>query len=130
MPCGRTPPEAMPPGRNFAPPWRSIRVAWQLRMRLSSRPAPLLIQAGGANDWTPARHCEAPARQAPLGSVEIDVYPGAFHCFDRPDRRLRERADVGNPNRPEGRGATVGTHPGAREKAIARATGWLEKQDR
>lgn len=87
--------------------------------------APLLIQAGGADDWTPARYCEALARQAPAGRVEIDVYPGAHHSFDRIGQRVRERPDVRNPHRPGGRGATVGTHPEARERAIGRTTDWL-----
>lgn len=91
---------------------------------------PLLIQSGGADDWTPARHCEALAAGAPAGSVEIDVYPGAHHSFDRLGLPLRERPEVRNPNRPGGRGATVGTHPEAREKAIARITAWLEAGDR
>lgn len=90
--------------------------------------APLLIQAGGADDWTPARFCEALAGQAPAGRVEIDVYPGAHHSFDRVGQRVRERPDVRNPNRPGGLGATVGTHPEARAKAIARATDWLAGQ--
>jgi dienelactone hydrolase len=91
---------------------------------------PVLIQAGGADDWTPARHCEAVAAGAPEGAVEIDVYPGAHHSFDRLGLRVRERPDVRNPNRPAGRGATVGTHPEARERAIARTTAWLEARTR
>ena len=90
--------------------------------------APLLIQAGGADDWTPARFCKALAGQAPAGRVDIDVYPGAHHSFDRVGQRVRERPDVRNPNRPGGLGATVGTHPEARAKAIARATDWLVAQ--
>jgi len=92
--------------------------------------APLLIQAGGADDWTPARHCEALAAKSPPGTIEIDVYPGAHHGFDRAGSRLRERPGVRNPNRPGGLGATVGAHPGAREKAIARVTAWVERQVR
>lgn len=91
---------------------------------------PLLIQSGGDDDWTPARHCVALAAGAPAGQVEIDVYPGAHHGFDRLGLRQRERPEVRNPNRPGGRGATVGTHPEAREKAIARVTAWLEAGDR
>jgi dienelactone hydrolase len=86
---------------------------------------PVLIQAGGADDWTPARHCETLAAAAPAGTVEIDVYPGAHHSFDRVGGRVRERPEVRNPSRPGGRGATVGPHPEAREKAIARTTAWL-----
>lgn len=99
--------------------------------RRAYRPvAPLLIQAGEADDWTPARHCEALAAAAPAGTVEIDIYPGANHAFDRLGGRVRERPEVHNPNRPGGRGATVGPHPEAREKSIARATDWIERQGR
>lgn len=95
------------------------------------RPAvPVLIQAGGADDWTPAHHCEALAAAAPAGAVRIDVYPGAHHAFDRLGLPVRERPEVHNANRPDGRGATVGSHPEARERAIARATAWLEAQGR
>ncbi len=92
--------------------------------------APVLILAGGADDWTPARYCEALAGHAPPGAVEIDVYPGAHHGFDRVGGRIRERADVRNPNRPGGRGATVGPSPEAREKALARATAWFAEKGR
>ncbi|MBL0142172.1 MAG: dienelactone hydrolase family protein [Betaproteobacteria bacterium] len=99
--------------------------------RTEFRPtAPLLIQSGGADDWTPAHHCEALAGKAPQGLVEIDVYPGAFHSFDRLDQPIRERSEVRNPNRAAGRGATVGTNREARDKAIARTTGWLEERNR
>jgi dienelactone hydrolase len=92
--------------------------------------APLLIQSGGADDWTPARYCEELAGRSSSGMVEIDVYPGAFHSFDRVGQGVRERPEVRNLNRPGGRGATVGTNPEAREKSIARATAWLEAQGR
>jgi dienelactone hydrolase len=91
---------------------------------------PLLIQAGEADDWTPARYCESLAGRAGPGAVEIDVYPGAFHSFDRLDQPIRERPNVTNPNRPGGRGATVGTNPEARARTIARTTAWLEQQGR
>lgn len=92
--------------------------------------APLLIQAGGADDWTPARFCTALARQAEAGTVEIDVHPDAHHSFDRLGQGVRERPEVRNPNRPGGRGATVGPNPEARAKAIARATDWIEQHGR
>jgi dienelactone hydrolase len=91
---------------------------------------PVLIQAGAADDWTPSRFCETLASRAPAGMVEIDVYPDAHHAFDRIGGRVRERPDVRNPNRPQGRGATVGPNPEAREKAIARVTAWIGEKDR
>lgn len=99
--------------------------------RTDYRPtAPLLIQAGGDDDWTPARHCEVLAERAPAGAIEIDVYPGALHRFDRVGLGMRERPGVRNTNRPGGRGATVGTHPEAREKAIAKTTAWFDRRGR
>jgi dienelactone hydrolase len=94
--------------------------------------APLLIQAGGADDWTPARHCEALARRS-LGEgspIAIDVYPGAHHGFDSIDVGVRVRPDVRNSGTKSGWGATVGTNPEARAKAIARTTDWLEQANR
>lgn len=92
--------------------------------------APLLIQAGAADDWTPARYCTALSSQAEAGAIEIDVYPEAHHAFDRVGQVVRERPEVRNPNRPGGRGATVGPNPEARARAIARATGWIEQHSR
>ncbi len=90
--------------------------------------APVLIQAGAADDWTPAKECEALASGAGKrgATVEIDVYPDAHHAFDRIDGRIRHRPDVRNPNSPTGRGATVGPHPEARRKALERTTAYLE----
>lgn len=99
--------------------------------KTSYRPiAPLLIQAGAADDWTPARFCAALASQADAGAIEIDVYPDAHHSFDRVGQVVRERPEVRNPNRPGGRGATVGPNPEARAKAIARITDWIRRHGR
>jgi dienelactone hydrolase len=92
--------------------------------------APLLIQAGASDDWTPARFCTALAGQAAAGMVEIDVYPDAHHSFDRVGQAVRERPEVRNPNRASGRGATVGPNPEARAKAIARTTDWIRQHGR
>lgn len=86
---------------------------------------PVLIQAGGADDWTPAAACVALAAAA-RGAVEIDVYEGAHHAFDRVEGRVRHRADVRNRASPTGRGATVGPHPEAREKSLERTTAYLQ----
>ena len=46
--------------------------------------SPLLILSGGRDRWTPADLC---LRHAPAGSptdmFRIEVYPEAYHCFDR-----------------------------------------------
>jgi dienelactone hydrolase len=88
---------------------------------------PVLIQAGGADDWTPARHCVALAGQG-ASRVAIDVYPEAHHAFDRLGHRLpRFRSDVRNAASPTGRGATVGPHPAARAMALERVFRFLEE---
>ena len=47
--------------------------------------APVLILAGGGDDWTPARDCQAMIIAAPRTStVSLKVYPGASHEFDYP----------------------------------------------
>lgn len=86
--------------------------------------APTLIQAGGADDWTPASFCADLAKAKPQASasIEIDVYEGAHHAFDRLAAPIRFRKDV---NR--GKGATVGTHPEARAEAIAKTLSFLSK---
>lgn len=89
---------------------------------------PLLIQAGAADDWTPAKPCEelAEAARGRGADVQIDVYPGAHHAFDGVAGQVRMRADVSNSASPTGWGATVGPNPEAREKAWKRATDFLE----
>ena len=89
---------------------------------------PLLIQAGAADDWTPARHCEAVVAAASKkgGRVEIDVYEGAHHAFDGMGARVRHRGDVRNPSSPSGWGAHVGPDPVARDKSRIRATEFIE----
>jgi dienelactone hydrolase len=48
---------------------------------------PLLVLAGGADDWGhPAVRCEAYGRALHPGQVfEIHVYPGAYHAFENPE---------------------------------------------
>ncbi|MBK8738059.1 MAG: dienelactone hydrolase family protein [Betaproteobacteria bacterium] len=95
--------------------------------RESWRPtAPLLIQSGAADDWTPAQHCEWLAERARANGspVDIDVYPDAHHSFDRVRQPVRLLPNVG----PGRRGAHVGTHPEAREKSLRRTTEWVLAQ--
>jgi len=92
---------------------------------------PLLIQSGGADDWTPAKPCEElTARLVKSGAeAAIDIYPGAHHSFDRLNLKVRHRSEVRNPSSPTGWGATVGTDPEARERAIKRATAFIEAKN-
>ena len=84
--------------------------------------APTLILTGEADDWTPAEHCVALAGIAKKQGAPLDIvtYPGAHHAFDRLNLPQRYRPDVRNLSKPDRRGATVGEHPEAREKAIER----------
>jgi dienelactone hydrolase len=90
--------------------------------------APVLIQAGGADDWTPAPYCQAMVTEAKERGerIEIDVYEGAHHAFDGLQGRVRYRPDVRNPSSPSGRGAHLGPDPAAREKSRLRATEFVE----
>lgn len=84
--------------------------------------APTLILTGEADDWTPAAPCVALTgiAQKQGAPLEIVTYPGAHHSFDRINLPVRYRPDVRNLNKPDRRGATIGEHPEAREKAIKR----------
>jgi dienelactone hydrolase len=92
--------------------------------------APTLILTGEADDWTPAEYCVALARIAKKqdAPLEIVVYPGAHHAFDRLNLPQRYRPDVRNLSKPDRRGATVGGHPEAREKAIQRTLEFFAQQ--
>lgn len=48
------------------------------------------IEAGTADDWAPARHCETLTRRAAAAgaAIEIDVYPDAHHGFDNPAKAV------------------------------------------
>ena len=92
---------------------------------------PLLIQSGGADDWTPARHCEALVEKfSGRGSpMQIDVYPGAHHAFDGVGA-IRVRPDVRNLASETGWGATVGANAAARAQAFQRTTDWVAERNR
>ena len=77
----------------------------ELAQRNYESRVPLLIQAGGADDWTPARYCEALAAQARASGspVEIDVYEGAHHAFDAAEGRVRSTWNQGWVLRPVSR---------------------------
>ncbi|MGE0724221.1 MAG: dienelactone hydrolase family protein [Alphaproteobacteria bacterium] len=88
--------------------------------------SPLTILIGGADDWSPAAHCErltAPAAAAGR-PFDLVVYPGAHHAFDSraPVRYVAERRNV---NAPSGRGATTGGDPAAWADARARVLAFL-----
>jgi dienelactone hydrolase len=116
-------------GSSQGPPFRSAVAFYPGCGTLGKKPyraaVPLLIQAGGADDWTPAERCVALARAATGPSVEIDVYPEAHHAFDRLGGQVRFRPQVRNPASKTGWGATIGPHPEARARAIERTLKFL-----
>lgn len=87
---------------------------------------PLLALLGAADVWTPAGPCKdllegAVARKS---SVEIHIYPDAYHGFDRAKAPLREL--------PEFRTAAgivpiIATDPAARQDALARVPAFLAR---
>ena len=58
--------------------------------------------------------------------VVIHVYPGAYHDFDHPNRRLQVRTGYAFSADGSGRVHT-GTHPAARADALKRVPEWLKR---
>jgi dienelactone hydrolase len=104
------------------PSCRRLReTAWSARV-------PTLILIGSADDWTPAQACQqmvAGARDR-SARVQIVVYPGAHHEFDRANSPIRLRTGLVNTVDPAGR-AHGGTNPAARSDALKRVPEWLAK---
>ena len=96
--------------------------------------APLLLQVGQADDWTPAPPCEEWAQQANQrpavvgAEIELASYAGAFHGFDG-EGPVRLRTDVPNGVNP-GRGVHVGGDPWARRESLERLDRWLARFER
>lgn len=84
----------------------------------------VLMQLGGADDWTPPEPCEHLAHrwQAAGHDVVLDVYPGAYHGFDG-DSPVRFRRDV--PNGRDVAGVHQGGDPEAGAAALARLAEFL-----
>lgn len=83
-------------------------------IRVYRTTAPLLILAGNLDDWTPSAPCQllADRTQRQGQPVSIKIYPEAHHSFDgyAPVRHV--------PEARQGRGATIGGNPAAREDSI------------
>src|SRR5580692_9302787 len=106
----------------FYPSCRKLReTAWSARV-------PTLILVGSADDWTPAPVCQQMVAGAHDRSarVQIVVYPGAQHEFDRANYPIRLRTGLVNTADPSGR-AHSGTNPAARADALKRIPEWLER---
>ncbi|WP_353367062.1 dienelactone hydrolase family protein [Acidovorax sp. FG27] len=90
-----------------------------LRRQAVLEPAPLLMQLGALDDWTPAQPCAdlaALLRQRPGGDVTLKVYADSYHGFDGTDP-VRLRADV--PNGTSAQGVHQGGNPAARVESLA-----------
>jgi dienelactone hydrolase len=106
----------------FYPSCRRLHeTAWSARV-------PTLILIGSADDWTPAATCQQMVAGAHDRSarVQIVVYPGAHHEFDRANSPIRLRTGLVNTVDPSGR-AHGGTNPAARSDALKRVPEWLAK---
>jgi dienelactone hydrolase/mono/diheme cytochrome c family protein len=91
---------------------------------------PLLALVGGEDDWTPPDNCVRMAGPATPGSssVQVKLYPGAFHGFDDPDSGQKTwLRDVWNPTRQPTRGGTVAYEREAHDDAIKRVQAFLGK---
>jgi dienelactone hydrolase len=77
--------------------------------------APLLMQLGGADDWTPAAPCQALAQASAPPTPLLTVYAGAYHGFDSA-APVRLRKDV-----PNGATPGAGVHVGGQAEALARS---------
>lgn len=86
--------------------------------------APLLLQLGDADDWTPAFRCVELAARAE-GRMAYDLYPGAHHAFDAPDTVALRRVSL-----PNGREVTAGPNPAARVAARAAVMEFLARNAR
>jgi len=100
--------------------------------------APLLLQVGEDDDWTPPEPCRQLAELAELAAqaekadqasgatVTFHAYPGAVHGFDG-TAPVTLRRDVPNGVRP-GQGVRVGGQPAARELSRERLGAFLATQ--
>jgi dienelactone hydrolase len=100
---------------------RQRETAWSARV-------PTLILIGSADDWTPASLCQQMVAGAHGRSarVEIIVYPGAHHEFDRANTPIRLRTGLAFTADPSGK-AHGGTNPAARNDALKRVPQWLAR---
>ncbi len=90
---------------------------------------PTLIQMGAIDDWTlpgPCSELVEETRKRSSVPFEIVLYDGAYHAFDAPNLKLRTIVSRGNGYKNVEKEVHVGTHPEAREKAVARALDWLK----
>ncbi|RAI38928.1 dienelactone hydrolase family protein [Rhodoplanes roseus] len=100
---------------------RLVPRAWSSRV-------PILILIGGADDWTPASACEQMVAGARGRSARatLEIYPGAYHDFDAPDRPIRVHSGLAFSADGSGR-AHTGTNPAARADAFQKVPAFLAR---
>ncbi len=100
---------------------RLANAAWSARV-------PTLILIGRADDQTSAAACQQMVAGAHGRSarVAIQVYPGAYHDFDHPNRPLQARSGMAFSSDGSGT-AHTGTHPSARADALKRVPDWFRQ---
>jgi dienelactone hydrolase len=87
---------------------------------------PLLVLIGDADVWTPLAPCkdfidDAARRGA---SIDLQIYPGAYHAFDGPNTPVHERPEY---RMRSGVVPIVGTDPAARADARTRVPAFLAR---
>jgi dienelactone hydrolase len=87
---------------------------------------PLLVLTGDADVWTPMAPCKTfvDAAVARGNNVEMQIYPGAYHAFDAPNR---PRTELPAYITRAGIVPIVGTDPAARQDAFARVPAFLAR---
>jgi dienelactone hydrolase len=100
---------------------RLNNVAWSARV-------PTLILIGRAVEMTSAAVCQHRGKGARGRSarVQIQVYRGAHHDFDHPNRAIQVRTGLAFTVDGSGR-ARSGTHPAARADALKRVPAWFAR---
>jgi dienelactone hydrolase len=96
-----------------------------LVMRPYAVSAPVLMQVGEKDDWTPAAHCqqlhEIVTRSGATTPFRVVVHADSHHDFDA-TRPVRFRPDVAN-----GKGAHSGGNPAARATSMAALMDFLKQ---
>jgi dienelactone hydrolase len=100
----------------------------RLEQRGDWRPyAKLLVMVGLADDWTMPRPCLRliAAVRGAGAPAEIVGFEGAYHAFDHPTLRLRERIARNDAWRTSERTVHIGANPAARAESIRRMQAFL-----
>jgi dienelactone hydrolase len=89
---------------------------------------PALLQVGLADNWTKPKPCIALVKTSNEhggAPMQIDAYADAAHGFDHPNSKPRAITTKNSVYRSGEKSVSVGTHPGARHKAIDRVKAYL-----